>query len=122
MKEEISKVLEMVKEGKVTSEEATEIIAALKGEREDPLTEKSSYLEKRLKVIVDSKDGDKVNVNLPLKLVKSVHGAVENLPIVQEHLKGADINLILEAIANNVEGPIVDIKGADGETVLVVIQ
>ncbi|KUP08867.1 hypothetical protein Q75_01995 [Bacillus coahuilensis p1.1.43] len=121
MKEEITKVLDLLEAGKVSREEASELISAL---NEAPVArvENSAYMKKSLRVIVDSEDGDKVNVNLPLKLVKSLHGAIENMPAVKQHLQGVDISLILDAISNNVEGPIVDIKGADGESVSVVIE
>ncbi|MDX8045336.1 hypothetical protein SH601_04975 [Gracilibacillus sp. S3-1-1] len=121
MENEMMKVLELVQEGKLSKDEAAEIIATLKEESVAPTVENDSYMSKSLKIIVDS-DGDKVNVNLPLKLVKSLHGAVENIPAVQEHLGGADINLILEAISNNVEGPIVDINSSSGEVVKIVIE
>lgn len=114
------KVLELVQEGKVNNSEAAEIISALK-EESAPVLEKSSYMSKSLKVIVDG-EGDKVNVNLPLKLVKSLHGAIENIPAIQKYLVGVDMNLILEAIANNIDGPIVDIDSANGEKVKIVIE
>lgn len=115
------KVLELVQEGKLSNSEATEIISTLKEEAASSVVDNDSYMSKSLKVIVDA-EGDKVNVNLPLKLVKSLHGAIENIPAVQEHLNGVDINLILDAISNNVEGPIVDIDSAKGEKVKIVIE
>ncbi|WP_026287267.1 SHOCT-like domain-containing protein [Gracilibacillus lacisalsi] len=121
MENEIMKVLELVQEGKLSNSEAAEIISTLKEEAAPPAVENDSYMSKSLKVIIDS-DGDKVNVNLPLKLVKSLHGAIENIPAVQEYLGGADINLILDAISNNVEGPIVDVDSAKGEIVKIVIE
>ncbi|SDZ56878.1 hypothetical protein SAMN05421736_11817 [Evansella caseinilytica] len=120
MKNEIMKVLELVQEGELSNSEAAEILSALKEESE-PALETSSYMSKSLKIIVDS-DGDKVNVNLPLKLAKSLHSAIENIPAVQKHLAGVDMHLILEAIANNIEGPIVDIVSANDEKVKIVIE
>ncbi|KAA0546247.1 hypothetical protein FZW96_16180 [Bacillus sp. BGMRC 2118] len=120
MKSDISKVLELLQDGKLNNEEAAEILSALK-EETAPAIESNVYMEKSLKILVDS-DGDKVKVNLPLKLVKSLHGAVGHIPAVEQHLKDIDINLILEAIVNNVEGPIVDVESANGEKVLIVIE
>ncbi|MBM6616574.1 SHOCT-like domain-containing protein [Bacillus suaedaesalsae] len=121
MKSDISKVLELLQDGKLNNEEAAEILSALK-EETAPTIDTNKYMEKSLKILVDSVDGDKVKVNLPLKLVKSLHGAIGHIPAVQQHLNGVDINLILEAIVNNVEGPIVDVESADGEKVLIVIE
>lgn len=119
MKHEIMKVLELIQEGKLSNSDAAEILSALK-EESAPELEKNSYMSKSLKVIVDG--DDKVNINLPLKLVKSLHGAVENIPAIQKYLDGVDINLILDAISNNIEGPIVNIDSANGEKVKIVIE
>ncbi|MFD1739792.1 hypothetical protein ACFSCX_25330 [Bacillus salitolerans] len=121
MRGEITKVLELLQEGKINNEEAADILSALK-EEVAPALEPKGYMSKSLKIKVDSEDGDKVNVNLPLKLVKSLHGAIENIPVIQKHLNGLDMNLILDAISNHVEGPIVDIDSADGEKVCIVIE
>lgn len=121
MKSDITKVLELLQDGKLNNEEAAEILSALKQENA-PTIETTLYMNKSLKVLVDSVDGDKVKVNLPLKLVKSLHDAVGHIPVVQQHLNGVDMNLIIEAIVNNVEGPIVDVESANGEKVLVVIE
>lgn len=112
MKHEIMKVLELIQEGKLSNSDAAEILSALK-EESAPELEKNSYMSKSLKVIVDG--DDKVNINLPLKLVKSLHGAVENIPAIQKYLDGVDINLILDAISNNIEGPIVNIDSANAK-------
>ncbi len=121
MKEDILKVLDLLQEGKVNKEEAADILFALK-EEAVPVIKQSSYMTKSLKIIVDSEDGDKVNVNLPLKLVQAIHGAVGNIPAVQKHMNGVDVNLILEAISNSIEGPIVNVESADGEKVSIVIE
>ncbi len=75
MKEEISRILAMVQDGKINSEEATELINAMQEqEKEDaritPVNHESTYLDKALKIRISSENGDKVNVNLPLRLIK----------------------------------------------------
>jgi len=129
MKEEIARVLTMIQEGKLDAEKGSELIQALK-DKEDTgnnLLEKSSkYLDKTLKVRVVSSENDNVMVNLPLKLVKVVlmagHSIAASIPQSEKYVKDIDINLIIEAIENELEGQIVDIKSANGDTVSVIIE
>ncbi|MFJ8090090.1 SHOCT-like domain-containing protein [Lysinibacillus sp. NPDC095746] len=129
MKEEISRVLTMVQEGKIDADKASELIQVLKekAEIEENLLEKpTKYLDKTLKIRVVSAENDNVTVNLPLKLVKVVlmagHSIAASIPQSEKYVKDIDINLIIEAIENELDGQIVDIKSANGDTVLVIIE
>ncbi|MFJ7405935.1 MULTISPECIES: SHOCT-like domain-containing protein [unclassified Lysinibacillus] len=129
MKEEISRVLTMIQEGKLDAEKGSELIQALK-DKEDTgnnLLEKTTkYLDKTLKVRVVSSENDNVMVNLPIKLVKVVlmagHSIAASIPQSEKYVKDIDINLIIEAIENELDGQIVDIKSANGDTVSVIIE
>ena len=125
MKEEISKVLTMVQEGKIDSDKAAELIYVLK-EKEVPRAMSASYLDKTLKIRVVSKEHDNVNVNVPIKLVKAVlkagHGIALNVPQAEKYVKDLDIDLLIDAIENELDGQIVDIQSANGDTVAVVIE
>ena len=130
MKEEITKVLTMVQEGKLDSDEATELIQALKEKESAPATVKgSNYLDKMLKIRVISEEGDKVNVNLPLRLIKialktglSIASAIPESARYVKDINVLDVELILEAIENELSGQIVDIETEKGEKVSVVIE
>ncbi|MFJ7183591.1 SHOCT-like domain-containing protein [Lysinibacillus xylanilyticus] len=129
MKEEISRVLTMVQEGKIDADKASELIQVLKekAETEDSLLETpTKYLDKTLKIRVVSAENDNVTVNLPLKLVKVVlmagHSIAASIPQSEKYVKDIDINLIIEAIENELDGQIVDIKSANGDTVSVIIE
>lgn len=69
MKEEIKKVLEMLEEKKITSEEATELLDALreskKAEEEIPPAKRKRFL----KIHVTKGDKPQVNVTLPFGLI-----------------------------------------------------
>lgn len=125
MKEEISKVLSMVQEGKIDLEKATELIHLLK-EKKLSLAKPSPYLEKTLKIRVVSKERDNVNVNLPINLVKAVlkagHGIAINVPQARDYVKDLDIDLLIDAIENELDGQIVDVQSANGDTVSVIIE
>lgn len=129
MKEEITKVLAMVQEGKIDADKGSELIQLLK-EKEEPgnkfLEKPAKYLDKTLKIRIVSTDNDNVTVNLPIKLVKVVlmagHSIAASIPQSEKYVKDIDISLIMEAIENELEGPIVDIKSANGDIVSVIIE
>lgn len=129
MKEEITKVLTMIQEGKIDADKGSELIQVLqeKEESENKFFEKpTKYLDKTLKVRVVSTENDNVTVNLPIKLVKAVlmagHSIAASIPQSEKYVKDIDINLLLEAIENELDGQIVDIKSANGDSVSVFIE
>lgn len=129
MNEEITKVLTLVQDGKIDAEKGAELITVLK-EKEDSdvrsAEKQADYTDKTLKVRVVSTEGDNVAANLPIKLIKAVlkagHSIAAGIPQSEKYVKDIDINLITEAIENELEGPIVDVKSANGDTVSVIIE
>ena len=76
MNEERKKVLEMLAEGKISAGEAERLLETLESQAKDKspqtaLTKTLNNLPKYLFVKVDSIDGDKVNIRVPLKLIKA---------------------------------------------------
>ncbi|WP_042357611.1 SHOCT-like domain-containing protein [Bacillus rubiinfantis] len=129
MKDEIVKVLTMVQEGKIDADKGSELIQLLKEKEETgngQLRKTDKYLEKTLKIRVVSSENDNVTVNLPIKLVKVVlmagHSIAASIPEAQKYVKDIDINLIIDAIENELDGQIVDVKSANGDTVSVIIE
>ena len=129
MKEEITRVLTMVQEGKIDADKGSELIQILKEKEETskkPFEKPTEYLDKTLKIRVVSAESDNVTVNLPIKLVKVVlmagHNIASSIPQSEKYVKDIDINLIIEAIENELDGQIVDIKSANGDTVSVIID
>ncbi|MBD7963079.1 SHOCT-like domain-containing protein [Fictibacillus norfolkensis] len=133
MKSEIEKVLTMVQEGKIDTDKGSELIQVLQekelGTTLKPLDHSSrvssNYSDKTLRIRVVS-ESDNVNVNLPIKLVKVVlavgHNIALKIPQSEQYVKDIDINLILEAIENELDGQIVDVKSANGDTVSITIE
>lgn len=130
MKEEIERVLTMVQEGKIDADKGSELIQILKEKEEvgsKLLEEKpTKYLDKTLKIRIVSAENDNVKVNLPIKLVKAVlmagHSIAASIPQSEKYVRDIDINLIIEAIENELDGQIVDIQSANGDTVSVIID
>jgi hypothetical protein len=76
MNKERKKVLEMLADGKISADEAERLLDALGNKSTEPspqaaLTKTLDNLPQYLFVKVDSDDGDKVNIRVPLKLVKA---------------------------------------------------
>jgi hypothetical protein len=126
MSEEISKVLTMVQEGKINAVKGAELIEVLKEKQNGATKKPNNYLDKTLKIRVISQQGDNVNVNLPIKLVKVVlkagHSVAASLPQSEKYVKDVNIDLLIEAIENELDGQIVDVKSANGDTVAIVIE
>ncbi|MFL0269230.1 SHOCT-like domain-containing protein [Candidatus Clostridium radicumherbarum] len=123
MKEEVKRILKMVEEGKIDSDKATELIEALNKSSNDTQLTAASNLDKMLKVKVLSATQDTVNVNVPVKFLKAIGNAVNNIKIpgVSEQ-EGIDIKMIMEAIDSGLEGKIVDVKSGNGDIVEVSIE
>lgn len=126
MKDEIAKIIEMVQEGKITSDEAGELISALKEESESKVTSSNNYLGKMLKIRVKSETQENVRVNIPIRLVKFLlkmgHGIASQIPEAKAYLEDIDLDLVMHAIDNEMEGKIVDIQSEEGETVEIYIE
>lgn len=139
--DEKMRILTMVEEGKLSAKEAIDLIDAL--EKTTPEEEFMSYSEdfdsqaftkqsttsyenKMLKIIVDTPDGDKVNVQLPVKIIRQVLKMTGKLPIKNEDLQGIDLDAltttILECLDNETLGNIVEVDSADGTIVKVFIK
>lgn len=143
MKEEISRVLSMMQEGKIDSVKASELIDALKEKQTAHSSQimqvmgkpdyskklssvSSRYLDKTLKIRVTSQENDNVNINLPIKLVKAVlvagHSIASNIPQAAKYVKDIDISLLIDAIENELDGQIVDVRSGENDIVTVVIE
>lgn len=129
MNEEVIMVLKMVEEGKISADKAKDLIEALgdSSKNTEAITPKT-YEDKFLKVEVLSHEGDKVNVQLPIKVIKEVIKITGKLPI-STHIEGMDgididelMNTLVSCLDNKVMGEIVDICSSEGDTVKIVID
>lgn len=128
MKDEITRVLSMVQEGKIDADKGAELIQVLqeKEATSSTIVKPAKYLDKTLKIRVVSAQNDNVTVNLPIKLVKvalmASYSIASTIPQSDKYVKDLDIGIIIEAIENELDGQIVDVKSANGDTVAVFIE
>ena len=102
----------------------------VQGKKDEPAVtllpeEQRKDLEKMMiRIVVDSKDGDHVRVNLPVMLVKIAIDTGMSLPQISgdEVIKNIDFAQIFRMIELGAIGNLVDIESADGNTVKIFVE
>ena len=76
------------------------------------------------KISIKSADGDTVNVNLPLSVIKVLveHNSNTNIISGNESLKNIDFASLLSLAEQGVIGEIVNISSADGDIIKIVVE
>ena len=108
--EERMKILKMIKDGKISAEEGSQLLTALSQRSEKPKkTHGRTLTGQMLRVrVTDMSSGKtKVNVNVPMKLVDAgLNIAAQFTP----EMEGAQMmEAVKEALAENMQGKIVDV-------------
>ncbi len=128
MNEEIMKILEMVKDGKITTEEGENLISAVTGGASSASKARSGKFE-MLRVRVNArgdakKDSAKVEVNVPLTVAKKALGLVSLVPneakkeLAEQGIDLDSINLaeLIELFENGeITEELVNIESGDEE-------
>jgi DUF4097 and DUF4098 domain-containing protein YvlB len=108
------KILKMVEEGKITPEEGTKLLAALRESRKEPSSTGSPArsLNKgwlRVRVTDTATGRTKVNVNLPLGLIDA------GMNIATQFAPDVNFGQIADAVrSGEMQGKIVDVYDEDG--------
>ena len=89
-----------------------------------PVAERKDIKDLMLRIIVDSAEGDKVRVNLPLALVQVALDMGMELPQVSGNvaLQNIDLRQILELVRQGAIGNLVEVESADGDTVRIFVE
>ena len=115
-------ILQMVKDGDITIEDATKLLEAL----DTPVTNVSrpSNGKQKLRILVDSKDGDTVRINVPISLIKAGVNLASQINVNGQSIdmKGVDLDMVMKAIEDGETGEIVDIQTSDGENVRIFVE
>lgn len=77
-----------------------------------------------LRIVVDSADGDKVRVNLPMALVQAAVEIGMGMPEINgsDAIKNIDWAQILELVRQGAVGNLVEVESADGDTVRIFVE
>ncbi len=89
-----------------------------------PVEERKDIKDMMLRIIVDSSDGDKVRVNLPLGLVQVALEMGMSMPQVSgnDALKNIDLNQVLEMVRHGAVGNLVEVESSDGDIVRIFVE
>ena len=102
----------------------------VQGKKEEPIVtvlpeeERKDIDKMMLRIIVESKNGDHVRVNLPMALVKVTLEMGMNMPQINgnEALSGIDFSQILKMVELGAIGNLVEVESGDGDTVKIFVE
>ena len=121
------RILQMVEDGTVTAQQAAELMSAM--DLDLPAAQAAqtgSYDKKLLRVIVDSTEGDKANIQFPVGAIKKILNATGQLPIPKKDLQGIDLSSMMDAVSEcldtELEGDLVNFEDSDGTTVRIYVD
>ncbi|MCS7174287.1 SHOCT-like domain-containing protein [Pseudothermotoga sp.] len=126
MREELLKLFKLVKEGKISPEEALEIAetVGIFSPSQQHAREKTSG-KKMLYIQIRSAQGEKVDVKIPVSMAQLLK---LSLPALKEKLPNVDLQMIAHQIdqvlssLEELEGDIVNISSNDGTTVRIFVS
>lgn len=77
-----------------------------------------------LRIVVESSDGDKVRVNLPMGLVQVGIETGMEMPQISgnDALKNIDLRKIMEMVSQGAVGNLIEVDSADGDTVRIFVE
>lgn len=89
-----------------------------------PEKERKPLEQLMLKIIVNSKDGDKIRINLPIALVQAALQMGIELPQFggKEALKNLDFEQIIRLVEHGAMGKLMEIESADGDTIYILVE
>jgi len=133
MMEERKQILEMLAQGKITADDAERLLDKLGTGETDrsssgpaPASRQSGVKPKYLRVHVDSSDGDKVNIRIPLALIRT---GIKLTTLLPEHAneklgeQGVDLSKLSELDQKELYETLselqVNVDSEDGDTVRV---
>ena len=121
LKEERLKILNMLSEGVITAKEAEDLLSAMESEEVTPevVAQPRKGPFKLLKIMINSEDGDVVNIKIPVEFAKLLKNKK-----FQSNFNGVDVDVdsIIEMVTQGMEGEIVNVASADGDTVKIVVE
>ena len=89
-----------------------------------PPEQRKDLKEMMLRIVVDSSDGDRVRVNLPMALVQVAMEMGMEMPQVSGNaaLKGIDLAQILIMVQQGAIGNLVEVESSDGDVVRIFVE
>ena len=108
----------------VTLDELLEGKEALPAVRMLPPEQRKDIKDMLLRITVDSAEGDRIRVNLPMALVEIAMEIGMEMPQINgnDALKGIDMKKVLEMVRLGFVGNLVEVDSADGDRVRIFVE
>ncbi len=121
LKEERMKILDLLSKKIISAEEAEKLLSSIGVDEENEVVQVEKKNQFRmLKILINSADGDNVNVQIPIEFAKLLKSnKFTNLNTGDLDL---DIDELIEMIQSGASGELVNINSADGDTVRIVVE
>ena len=89
-----------------------------------PEEQRKDIKDMMIRIVVDSSDGDKVRVNLPMALVQLAMEMGMEMPQVSgnDALKDIDWAQVMELVRHGVIGNLIEVESADGDIVRIFVE
>ena len=89
-----------------------------------PEEQRKDIKDMMLRIIVDSSDGDKVRVNLPMALIPLAMEMGMEMPQVSgnDALRGIDWAQVMDLVRKGAMGNLVEVESADGDIVRIFVE
>ena len=89
-----------------------------------PEKERKDMKDMMIKILVESGEGDKVRLNLPMQLVQLAMDMGLEMPQLSGNaaLKKVDLNKVLELVRQGVMGELVQVESKDGDSVRIIVE
>lgn len=77
-----------------------------------------------LRIVVDSRDGDKVKVNIPMALLQIALDVGMEMPQLSGNpaMKSIDLGQIMELVKQGVVGDLIEVESGDGDVVHIFVE
>ena len=89
-----------------------------------PETQRKDMKDMILRLVVDSAQGDKVRLNLPMALVMAALDMGVSMPQISgnEAMKNVDLRLIVELVRQGAVGNLVEVESSEGDVVRIFVE
>ena len=89
-----------------------------------PEEQRKDIRDMMFRIVVDSADGDRVRVNLPMALVQAALEMGMEMPQINgnDAVKNIDWNQLLELVRHGAVGNLIEVDSADGDTVRIFVE
>jgi len=123
LRDERIKILDLLAKGVITADEAEKLLQAMDKSEPSPQQEVVFNQKKTpfrmLRIYVDSNDGDKVRIQIPIEFAKLLKTQKFNANLRDNDI---DIDALLEMINQGYTGELVNVVSGDGDIVKIVVE